>query len=379
MSDQLQPSAMAEIERIIRCAMNEEFMEGNRWEITDGRVVNRHNVAEKAAADIEQALKHDLAGRGEGVEQERLETPHFHEILLAMREAMESHPFWRKVEHTPAENDLPVRAASVAQRLLQQQVALASAPSEQALKHAMPERQAIARIIAPDAFGPVPFSPDRSQEEIDAIEQYAEEALAKADAILSLTGDVREAAPERELFCFACGEMFPSSCRCKRPDVNMKELRAALASPPAAPDMREAGEDVVSEAYRQGYHDGAEDGSPVDGDSLADGWSNFRANSAALASSPMDAVTARGKLTPEYLAMTPLQKWETLALHGLLGTDEPWIEDMRETLRSVQAAVEEEREDPECTDCDGAGITKQTERPCACSAGATAIRSRGEG
>lgn len=43
------------------------------------------------------------------------------------------------------------------------------------------------------------------------------------------------------------------------------------------------------------------------------------------------------KLTPEYLAMTPLEKWETLALHGLLGTDEPWIEDMRETLRALSA------------------------------------------
>lgn len=46
-------------------------------------------------------------------------------------------------------------------------------------------------------------------------------------------------------------------------------------------------------------------------------------------------VDARFKLTPEYLAMTPLQKWETLALNGLLGTDEPWIEDMRASLRAL--------------------------------------------
>jgi hypothetical protein len=44
----------------------------------------------------------------------------------------------------------------------------------------------------------------------------------------------------------------------------------------------------------------------------------------------------RRKLTPEYLAMSPLEKWETLTLHGLLGTDEPWISDMRETLRATQ-------------------------------------------
>lgn len=48
-----------------------------------------------------------------------------------------------------------------------------------------------------------------------------------------------------------------------------------------------------------------------------------------------EVLDARAKLTPEYLAMTPLQKWETLTLHGLLGTDEPWIEDMRQTLRAL--------------------------------------------
>lgn len=46
-------------------------------------------------------------------------------------------------------------------------------------------------------------------------------------------------------------------------------------------------------------------------------------------------VVEAGKLTPEYLAMTPLQKWETLALNGLLGTDEPWIEDMRAALSAL--------------------------------------------
>lgn len=41
------------------------------------------------------------------------------------------------------------------------------------------------------------------------------------------------------------------------------------------------------------------------------------------------------KLTPEYMAMDPLQKWDTLLLHGILGTDEPWIEDMRASLRKL--------------------------------------------
>ncbi len=47
------------------------------------------------------------------------------------------------------------------------------------------------------------------------------------------------------------------------------------------------------------------------------------------------AAISSGQLTAEYLAMTPLQKWETLALNGLLGTDEPWIEDMRQVLRTL--------------------------------------------
>lgn len=41
----------------------------------------------------------------------------FTEVLAAMRETMESHPHWCKVVGTPAENDLPVRAASMALRL----------------------------------------------------------------------------------------------------------------------------------------------------------------------------------------------------------------------------------------------------------------------
>jgi len=33
------------------------------------------------------------------------------EVLKVMTEAMESHPFWKRLEGTPLENDLPVRAA----------------------------------------------------------------------------------------------------------------------------------------------------------------------------------------------------------------------------------------------------------------------------
>jgi hypothetical protein len=46
-----------------------------------------------------------------------------------------------------------------------------------------------------------------------------------------------------------------------------------------------------------------------------------------------------GKLTPQFVAMSPLQKWETLALNGLLGTDEPWIEDMRQALKRQETAL----------------------------------------
>jgi hypothetical protein len=45
----------------------------------------------------------------------------------------------------------------------------------------------------------------------------------------------------------------------------------------------------------------------------------------------------RGKLTPEYLAMSASEKWRTLAVNGLLGTNEPWIPDMAETLRALEA------------------------------------------
>lgn len=46
------------------------------------------------------------------------------------------------------------------------------------------------------------------------------------------------------------------------------------------------------------------------------------------------------KLTPAFCAASPLQKWELLTLHGVLGTDEPWIENMRDALREQEAALQ---------------------------------------
>lgn len=45
----------------------------------------------------------------------------------------------------------------------------------------------------------------------------------------------------------------------------------------------------------------------------------------------------RVKLTPKFRTMSPLQKWEALVLSGLIGTDEPWIEDMRAALQRQEA------------------------------------------
>jgi hypothetical protein len=63
------------------------------------------------------------------------------------------------------------------------------------------------------------------------------------------------------------------------------------------------------------------------------------------------------RLTTKFLAMSPLEKWETLALNGLLGTDEPWIENMRQSLRAQQEEGEQLRRDldkalPDATRCE---------------------------
>lgn len=66
----------------------------------------------------------------------------------------------------------------------------------------------------------------------------------------------------------------------------------------------------------------------------------LRADFAALASlstPTAEQVCRDNELTPEFRAMTALQKWETLTLHGLLGTNEPWIENMRQHLKADAA------------------------------------------
>lgn len=49
------------------------------------------------------------------------------------------------------------------------------------------------------------------------------------------------------------------------------------------------------------------------------------------------------RLTAEFRAMTALQKWDTLTLQGLLGTNEPWIADIREHLKRDAARIATQR------------------------------------
>jgi len=68
---------------------------------------------------------------------------------------------------------------------------------------------------------------------------------------------------------------------------------------------------------------------------------------------PSHPMKRAAKLTDEYLAMTPRQKWETLCLNGLIGYGEPWIEDMRQSLKSLEAPSQQP--DAKCRYCGGAG------------------------
>lgn len=49
--------------------------------------------------------------------------------------------------------------------------------------------------------------------------------------------------------------------------------------------------------------------------------------------------THGAKLNPEYARLNPRQKWGALAVNGLLGTDEPWIEDMDQALRDQEETI----------------------------------------
>ncbi len=46
--------------------------------------------------------------------------------------------------------------------------------------------------------------------------------------------------------------------------------------------------------------------------------------------------TLGAKLNPEYAKLSPRLKWGALAVNGLLGTDEPWIDDMDDALRAQE-------------------------------------------
>lgn len=50
------------------------------------------------------------------------------------------------------------------------------------------------------------------------------------------------------------------------------------------------------------------------------------------------------ELTPQFLAMNGRDKWETLVLHGLVGTNEPWIAELTKTLREEAAESERKNE-----------------------------------
>ena len=50
-------------------------------------------------------------------------------------------------------------------------------------------------------------------------------------------------------------------------------------------------------------------------------------------------------LTTAFIEASPLEKWELLALNGLLGTDEPWIENMRDALKAQETTNAQLRAD----------------------------------
>lgn len=52
-----------------------------------------------------------------------------------------------------------------------------------------------------------------------------------------------------------------------------------------------------------------------------------------------DSKELLARLTTAFVEASPLEKWELLALNGLLGTDEPWIENMRDALKAQEAHI----------------------------------------
>lgn len=132
------------------------------------------------------------------------------------------------------------------------------------------------------------------------------------------------------------------------------------------------GIDHTGEAFTRALRDGSYDG---DRHPLVQAFARHR-----LAHS--GAVDVEARLTPEYLAMSPLQKWETLAVHGLLGTNEPWIEDMRRTLAALPRPVgrgeiiEEAWQPIESAPKDGTPVDLWVSRPGTIPPGVRSIDAR---
>ena len=133
---------------------------------------------------------------------------------------------------------------------------------EQALKHAMPEREAIARIICEETMCPWDSGTTNYVAEYRPTPESREQirAYRAADAILSLTGDVREAAPERglrELWQKVSDELdhIPGGMHADLEDAASALWTAfdSSASPPAAPDMREAAREALEKVKRLAY------------------------------------------------------------------------------------------------------------------------------
>lgn len=62
-----------------------------------------------------------------------------------------------------------------------------------------------------------------------------------------------EAMDGNGLHCFACGQEFPDSCQCERPDVSIKNIRAALTSKQTVSVDREGWQPISAAKPRRRY------------------------------------------------------------------------------------------------------------------------------
>jgi hypothetical protein len=77
--------------------------------VGEPRFLSMSDLSDEQAERARNAVLAVLSCRDEG-----MTAATYSDILAAMKKAMRSHPFWRKVVGTPAETDLPVRAANIA-------------------------------------------------------------------------------------------------------------------------------------------------------------------------------------------------------------------------------------------------------------------------